>query len=73
MAPISRSSEVIKRIYQLIDNKLIEVEALTYVRGPSLPDRSISFDQAKNFSSQEMKTILGRVGASIKLVLAGNA
>ena len=36
----------------------IEVEALTYIRGRSIPDQFIIIDEAQNLTKHEVKTIL---------------
>lgn len=45
----------------------IEVEALTYIRGRSIPDQFIIIDEAQNLTKHEVKTILTRVGEKVKL------
>ncbi|MCT2344162.1 PhoH family protein [Niallia taxi] len=50
----------------------IEVEALTYIRGRSIPDQFIIIDEAQNLSKHEVKTILTRVGEGSKIVLMGD-
>ncbi|WML46490.1 PhoH family protein [Neobacillus sp. PS3-40] len=50
----------------------IEVEALTYIRGRSLPDQYIIIDEAQNLTKHEVKTILTRVGEGSKIVLMGD-
>ena len=50
----------------------IEVEALTYIRGRSLPDQFIIIDEAQNLTKHEVKTILTRVGEGSKIVLMGD-
>ncbi len=50
----------------------IEVEALTYIRGRSLPDQFIIVDEAQNLTKHEVKTILTRVGEGSKIVLMGD-
>lgn len=50
----------------------IEVEALTYIRGRSLPDSFIVMDEAQNLSKHEVKTILTRVGERSKIILLGD-
>lgn len=44
----------------------IEVEALTYIRGRSIPDQFIIIDEAQNLTKHEVKTILTRVGEKVK-------
>src|SRR3954471_2486266 len=50
----------------------IEVEALTYIRGRSIPEQFIIIDEAQNLSKHEVKTILTRVGEKSKIVLMGD-
>ena len=50
----------------------IEVEALTYIRGRSLPDSYIIMDEAQNLTKHEVKTILTRVGERSKIILLGD-
>lgn len=50
----------------------IEVEALTYIRGRSIPEQFIIIDEAQNLTRHEVKTILTRVGDKSKIVLMGD-
>ncbi|QQK80651.1 PhoH family protein [Salicibibacter cibi] len=50
----------------------IQVEALTYIRGRSLPGQLIIVDEAQNLTKHEVKTILTRVGENTKIVLMGD-
>ena len=50
----------------------IEVEALTYIRGRSIPDQFIIIDEAQNLTKHEAKTILTRVGEGSKIVFMGD-
>ncbi|MCM3713057.1 PhoH family protein [Halalkalibacter oceani] len=50
----------------------IQVEALTYIRGRSIPDQFIIIDEAQNLTKHEVKTILTRVGERSKIVLMGD-
>ena len=56
----------------LADMGSIEVEALTYIRGRSIPDQFIIIDEAQNLTKHEVKTILTRVGEGSKIVLMGD-
>lgn len=51
---------------------MIQVEALTYIRGRSIPDQFIIIDEAQNLTQHEVKTILTRVGDGTKIVLVGD-
>ena len=51
---------------------VIELEALTYIRGRSISNAFIVIDEAQNLSMHEIKTIMTRVGEGTKLVLTGD-
>lgn len=52
--------------------KNIEIEALTYIRGRSIPKQFIIIDEAQNLTRHEIKTIISRVGEGSKIVLMGD-
>jgi len=52
--------------------KRVEVEALTYIRGRTLPNQFIIIDEAQNLTKHEVKTIVSRVGEGSKIVLVGD-
>ena len=51
---------------------LIEIEAITFIRGRSIPNSFIIIDEAQNLSIHELKTIITRVGDGTKIVLTGD-
>ena len=51
---------------------VIEIEALTYIRGRSISNAFIIIDEAQNLSMHEIKTIMTRVGENTKIVLTGD-
>ena len=51
---------------------MIELEALSYIRGRSLPGQFIIIDEAQNLSPHEVKTIVSRAGENSKVVLTGD-
>jgi PhoH-like ATPase len=54
------------------DRGLIEIEAITFIRGRSIPNAFIIIDEAQNLSMHELKTIITRVGDGTKIVLTGD-
>lgn len=58
--------------HQMLAQGLLEVEALTYIRGRSLPGHFIIVDEAQNLTPHEVKTILTRAGQGTKIVLTGD-
>jgi PhoH-like ATPase len=51
---------------------IIEIEALTYIRGRSIPNAFIIIDEAQNLTIHELKTIITRVGEGTKIILTGD-
>jgi len=60
------------KISYLFDSGLLEIEALTYIRGRSLPNQYIIIDDAQNLTPHEVKTIISRAGAGTKIILTGD-
>jgi PhoH-like ATPase len=50
----------------------IEMEAITYIRGRSIPNTIILVDECQNLSKEEVKTILTRAGENTKIILTGD-
>jgi PhoH-like ATPase len=57
---------------RLIDEGVLAVEPLTYIRGRSIPRQFLIVDEAQNLTPLEVKTIVTRVGEGTKLVLTGD-
>ncbi|WP_411847308.1 PhoH family protein [Roseibacillus persicicus] len=62
----------IKPYDKLIEQGIIEVEALCYIRGRSIPNRFFVLDEAQQLTPQEAKTIVTRMSRGSKLVLVGD-
>jgi PhoH-like ATPase len=56
----------------LLDQKIIEVEPLTYIRGRSIPQQFLIIDEAQNLTPHEVKTVLTRAGEGTKVVMTGD-
>jgi PhoH-like ATPase len=54
------------------DEGIIEVQALTFIRGRSIANAYIIIDETQNTNLHEIKTILTRVGENTKIVLTGD-
>ena len=48
------------------------MEALTYIRGRSIPGQFILCDEAQNLSPNMIKTLVTRVGQGSKIVFTGD-
>ncbi len=57
---------------QLFEQDLLELEALTYIRGRSIANMFVIVDEAQNLTPHEVKTIISRVGEGTKMVLTGD-
>ena len=57
---------------QYMQKNIIEIEALTYIRGRSIQNAFIIIDECQNLTRHEIKTILTRVGEGTKIVLTGD-
>lgn len=61
-----------KKTDNLIGSHKIELEAITYIRGRSLPRQFVIVDEAQNLTPHEVKTIISRAGEGTKMVLTGD-
>ena len=77
LAPIEDNLQYLmgndKETLQMYMNKgVIEIEALTYIRGRSISNAFIIIDEAQNLTNHELKTIVTRVGEGTKIVFTGD-
>ena len=56
----------------LIEQGLIEIEALCYIRGRSIPNRFFVLDEAQQLTPLEAKTIVTRMSRGSKLIMVGD-
>ncbi|MBK1790737.1 PhoH family protein [Persicirhabdus sediminis] len=57
---------------EMLEQGVIEIEALCYIRGRSIPNRFFILDEAQQLTPKEAKTIVTRMSAGSKLVLVGD-
>lgn len=67
-----RSSSAARGMQELMNQGMLQVEALTYIRGRSIPNQFLIVDEAQNLTPHEIKTILTRAGDNTKIVLTGD-
>jgi PhoH-like ATPase len=60
------------RIEKLERDNVLVLEALTYIRGRSIPRQYVIVDEAQNLTPHEVKTIISRAGEGTKMVLTGD-
>ena len=68
----SKSGDWKKNLEMYKNRGSIEMEALTFIRGRSLPNAIIFLDEAQNMTKEEIKTLLTRAGEGTKIVLVGD-
>lgn len=68
----SSGSEPNETLRWVMESKKIEMEAVTYIRGRSLPKMYFIIDEAQNLTPHEIKTIISRAGEGTKVILAGD-
>ncbi|MCK5154937.1 MAG: PhoH family protein [Spirochaetales bacterium] len=61
-----------KNVDVILNSNKVEIEAITYIRGRSLPKQYILVDEAQNLSPHEIKTIVSRAGKDSKVILTGD-
>ena len=59
-------------VMQLVEQHIIEVVPLAYMRGRTLNDAFIILDEAQNTTKEQMKMFLTRIGFNSKVVVSGD-
>ena len=62
----------VERMKRLVDEQVIEVAPLAYMRGRTLSDSFVILDEAQNTTSAQMKMFLTRLGWNSKAVVNGD-
>ncbi|KKP35574.1 MAG: PhoH family protein [candidate division TM6 bacterium GW2011_GWF2_32_72] len=62
----------IHSVDELVRHKKLSLEAITYMRGRSIPYQYILIDEVQNLSPHEVKTLVSRVGEGSKIILCGD-
>lgn len=70
-SPVSKHHPA-KGYQALLDQGLVNIEPLTYIRGRSIPHQFMIVDEAQNLTPHEIKTIITRVGEGTKIILTGD-
>jgi PhoH-like ATPase len=64
--------ELDDKVRELFDRKIINTEAVAYLRGRSIVKNWVIIDEAQNLSPKQIKAIITRVGEGTKLILIGD-
>lgn len=67
-----RYDHALRPLDRMIKEDKISLEAITYMRGRSIPYQYILIDEVQNLSPHEVKTIITRVGEDSKIILSGD-
>ncbi len=61
-----------KGCQELMNQGLLNIEPLTYIRGRSIPQQFMIVDESQNLTPHEIKTIITRAGDGTKIILTGD-
>lgn len=59
-------------VQHLQQKGIISLEAITYMRGRSIPYQFLFIDEVQNLTPHEVKTLVSRAGEGTKVILAGD-
>ena len=62
-----------KGCQELMNQGLLQIEPLTYIRGRSIPQQYLIVDESQNLTPHEIKTIVTRAGDKTNIVLTGDS
>jgi PhoH-like ATPase len=60
------------QVAKLLDDKILVIEPLSYIRGRSLVKTCFIIDEAQNLTPHEIKTIITRAGEGTKIIFTGD-
>lgn len=61
-----------KGCQELMNQGLLQIEPLTYIRGRTIPQQYLIVDEGQNLTPHEIKTIVTRAGDGTKIVVTGD-
>lgn len=67
-----RQNGTLRPMEDLVKHGKLSLEAITYMRGRSIPYQYILIDEVQNLTPHEVKTLVSRVGEGSKIILAGD-
>jgi len=62
----------VSKLKEYIENKVIQIAPLAFMRGRTLSDAIIILDEAQNTSIQQIKMFLTRMGMNAKMIITGD-
>ena len=67
-----RQNGSLRPMDELVKHGKLSLEAITYMRGRSIPYQYILIDEVQNLTPHEVKTLVSRVGEGSKIIFAGD-
>ena len=64
--------ELKDKIDELFDRKIINTEAIAFIRGRSIAKQWVIIDEAQNLTPKQVKGIITRAGMGTKIILIGD-
>lgn len=61
-----------RKMKKLLDQGIVKIMALTYLRGVNIDDSIVLMDEAQNMSKKSIKTLLTRIGENSKYFILGD-
>lgn len=68
----SSEKELKDKVDELFDRKIINTEAIAFIRGRSIVKQWVIIDEAQNLTPKQVKGIITRAGTGTKIVLIGD-
>lgn len=68
----SSEKELKDKVDELFDRKIINTEAIAFIRGRSIVKQWVIIDEAQNLTPKQVKGIITRAGAGTKIILLGD-
>jgi phosphate starvation-inducible PhoH-like protein len=62
----------VAKLKEYVENKVIQIAPLAFMRGRTLSDAVIILDEAQNTSIQQIKMFLTRMGMNAKMIITGD-
>lgn len=62
----------VPKLKEYVENKVIQIAPLAFMRGRTLNDAIIILDEAQNTNIQQMKMFLTRLGMNAKMIITGD-
>ncbi len=60
------------RLHEMMEQKVIQIAPLAFMRGRTLNDAVVILDEAQNTTTQQIKMFLTRMGTNTKMIITGD-